>query len=413
MTLNCDASRRGAKRLCASAYSTFKMRFIRKALAALVFAQGVMLATSAQAGLYKRDGLPLWHFGFSTAGQIQSAPEFIQFFNVTKQVLGPGAIVRTGLGWDPTNQNVPGFADWSATVLEPALARDIIILPGIRTLNLDSGGYRMPTDTQWTNGLRQIVKMYGPNGIYQKGGSYIINGRTVNVAAHPGFNGLVDYELWNEPNTQGNLGGAMTPARITQLLKVGSAAMREEAAKLGFKINVIGPAIGGIDLDYLTKLWNADNNLFNYIDTLTIHAYMRLPPSKCDSSGPTRLRCVETFEKIRNFIDSKGGTHVHLGTTEGGSAGDRGTCTGPQVLSEEKQRDHSVENLLWLRGRPWLKMDFWITSNPIDGTRKYGYACDSGIYDIPYWEDKLGVLRSDLSWKPWGLKLRDLVAVWR
>ena len=412
MIMQSYAARGAAQRNCAL-QDAKKQKTSTPWMLATAFILQFTLSTAAQADLYQKDPVPLRQFGFATAGQIQAEQDYLKFFDVTKQVLGTGAIVRTGLGWDPTQQDVPGFAAWSEKVLEPARARGITILPGVRTLNLSSGGYRMPTDAQWAHALRQIVRMYGPNGVYQKGGSYLVNGRAVAVAPHPDFAGLTDFELWNEPNTQGNLNGTMTPARITQLLKAGSAAMREEAARLGFTINVIGPAIGGIDLDYLTKLWNADNNLFNYIDTLTIHAYMRLPPSKCDSVGPTRLRCVETFEKIRNFIDSKGGTDVHLGTTEGGSAGDRGTCTGPQVLSEEKQRDHSVENLLWIRGRPWLKLDFWITSNPIDGTKTYSYACDSGKYDIPYWEDKLGVLRPDLSWKPWGLKLRDLVAVWK
>jgi hypothetical protein len=385
----------------------------RQTLATTLLLQFLIVADSAQAGIRQSANTPLQQFGFSTIGQVQTAPQFIQFFNTTKQVLGIGAIVRTGLGWDPTRQTAPGFPTWSAEVLEPALARGITILPGIRTLNVTQGGYRMPTDAQWENGLRWIVRMYGPNGIYQKGGSYIMDGRTVQVDPHPSFKGLTDYELWNEPNTQGNLNGAMTPARMVHLLKIGAAAMRAEAARLGFKINVIGPAIGGINIDYLMQLWMTDNNLFSYIDTLSVHAYTRFSPSQCDAFGSKKYRCIASFGEMRKFMDSHGGGHVHIGTTEGGVAGDRGGCTGPQVKSEEEQRDYMVANLEWLRARPYLDFDFWITPKPVDGTRRYGYACNSGEFDIPYWEAKLGVIRPDMTLKPWGARYRDLVNAWK
>jgi hypothetical protein len=367
----------------------------------------------AEAGLYRTNAVPVQQFGFSTNGKVQTPQQYIQFFDVTARMFGAGGIVRPGLVWDPTRRSGPNFDDWNKEVLEPALATGIVLLPGIRTLNLDASGYRMPTDAQWTNGLRQIVRMYGPNGIYKTGGTYNNDGRTVSIAPHPNFKGLTDFELWNEPNAEGNLNGAMTPARITRLLRIGSAAMRDEAKKLGFKINIIGPAIGGINLDYLTQLWNADHNLFNYIDTLSIHAYLRFPPSDCDTFGPGKVRCVKSFADIRSFMDRYGGAHVHLGVTEAGTAGDRGSCLGPQVRTEEQQRDYSIANLEWLRARPGLKFDFWITINPIDGTRKYGYPCDSGIYDIPYWESKLGVFRADMSMKPLGIRWRDLTKIWR
>jgi hypothetical protein len=301
---------------------------------------------------------------------------------------------------------------WNESALEPALTRGIRLLPGIRTLNLNAGGYRMPTDTQWTTGLRHIVRMYGPNGIYKKGGSYNFDGRIVTIAPHSTFAGLTDYELWNEPNTMGNLDGAMTPGRMVHLLKIGSGAMRAEAARLGFKINVIGPAIGGINLPYLQQLWMADNNLFNYIDTLSIHAYTRYSPALCDAFGPKKNRCVLTFAEIRKFMDSHGGARVHLGTTEGGVAGDQGSCTGPQVLSEENQRDYMEENLVWLRSKPELHFDFWITPPPVDKIKTYSYACDSGKFDIPYWATKLGVMRPNMTMKPWGVRYKELYNLW-
>ena len=369
-----------------------------------------LAAAPARADLFETQLVPLRQFGFSTIGRTQTAAEYLSFYATTTQILGSGAVVRTGLGWDPTNQNVPGFAEWSDKILEPALARGIVILPGIRTLDLNRGGYRMPTDAQWAEGLRAIVRMYGPNGLYKTGGTYNFRGKMTYVAPHPSFQGLKDFELWNEPNTQGDLGGAMTPLRVTQLLKIGSTVMREEAARLGFKVNVIGPAIGGINLDYLKKLKAADANLFKYIDTLSVHAYTRFAASQCNQGHD---RCVKTFEDVRRYMDANGGAHVHMATTEGGVAGDRGTCIGPQVRTEEQQRDFMVDNLNWIRARPWLKVDFWITPKPVDTPGKYSYPCDSKRLDIPYWESKLGVLRPDMSLKPWAIKYRELVGFWK
>ena len=112
-------------------------------------------------------------------------------------------------------------------------------------------------------------------------------------------------------------------------------------------------------------------------------------------------------------MDANGGAQVHIGTTEGGVAGDRSTCTGPQVRSEEEQMTYNFENLLWIRGRPWLKFDFWITPFPIDGDSSYSHPCDSKLVDIPYWEDKLGVVHSDYSMKLWGVRYRDSVISWK
>jgi hypothetical protein len=372
------------------------------------------LFTSASfAGLFNTTQVPLNTFGFATGGRASTLSEYVAIYDVARNILGNGAVVRTGLGWDPTQQNIPSFNNWSAEVLQPALARNIRVLPSIRTQNLQAGGLRYPTDAQWTNGLREIVKMYGPNGIYHRGGTYIFKGRTVNVAPHPEFAGLTDFEIWNEPNMIGNINGTMTPAMTTHLLRLASITMRDQAARQGFTINIIGPAIGGINLPYLRALKEADPNLFTYVNTVTFHGYTKSPPSMCSTTGPAARHCVKTFEAIRSYMNANGGLNVHLGTTEGGVAGDRGGCTGPQVRSEEQQRDYSTENLLWLRGRPYLKMDFFITTFPIDTSRRYAYACDSGRYDSEYWISKLGVVRADGSVKPWGVRWRELVAMWR
>ena len=404
-----EAAQRNRARRCVKKQSVTA----RWAVATTFLVQSLLFSGSAQAGLFQPDPVPLQQFGIASAGRIYLEEDIIRFYNLTKLVLGSKAIVRNGLVWDPTTQNNPDFARWSAKQLELARERDIIVLPVITTNNFSAGGYRMPTDAQWTYGLRQIVRMYGPGGVYQKGGTYVYSGRTVTVAPHPSFAGLTDIQIWNEPNAEGNLSGAMTPARIVQLTKIGSAAMREEANKLGFKLNVIGPPIALIDLDYLGKLLAVDSNYLSYADTQTFHAYSRFSPSQCDAFGSSRKNCIKTFEEVRKYLNAHGGTNVHLGVTEAGTAGDRGTCTGPQVRSEELSATINAENLLWLRARPYLKMDFWISTFLIDSTKKYSYACDSGIYDIPYWESKLGLFRADLSMKPWGAKYRDLLNFWR
>jgi hypothetical protein len=284
-------------------------------------------------------------------------------------------------------------------------------LPSIKTLNLGSGGYRWPTDTQWSNGLRQIVRMYGPGGTYARGGSYTQNGRRITVAAHPGFAGLTDFELWNEPNSPtGDLNGTMTPSKMARLLRVGSAAMRDEARKMGFEINIVGPAVDGMDLPYIKSLWTADHAVFSYIDTLSIHAYSRLDTYSCI---PTGKRCIRGITLIRDYLNSHGGAGVHIANTEGGYAGSRGTCLGPQVHTEAMQSTLSEQSLLWIRANAHLDVDFWITYHPIDSPGSYSYACTSGTYDNEFWKSRLGVVRQDHSTKPWGLRLQHLNAGWR
>jgi hypothetical protein len=201
----------------------------------------------------------------------------------------------------------------------------------------------------------------------------------------------------------------MTPARIVQLLRIGSAAMREEADRLGFRINIVGPAVDGMDLDYIVKMWEADNRLFEYVDTLSIHAYSRFSTLQCNV---TNKRCIRRTQLIRDFLDSHGGEHVHLASTEGAIAGTQGTCRGPQVHTEEGQSALNEEALEWIRANPGLDFDFWVTYHAIDGTRPYGYPCDAGVYDNAFWKSRLGVVRADLSMKPWGARYRQLAASW-
>jgi hypothetical protein len=366
----------------------------------------------ANADLLKSDNTPVKHFGFATGPEVETLTEVNRYYDITRSVLGTGAIIRTGLTWEPSKEDVPGFEKWSSTMLQPALARGLTVLPGIRTRG-NLGGYSMPTDAQWAHGLRQIVRMYGPGGVYARGGTYVKNGRTIRVAAHPGFKGLRDYELWNEPNSNGNLNGNMTPAMAARLLRVGSQAMRDEARRLGFNINIIGPAIGGLDLEYLSNLWQADNQLFRHIDTISFHNYMRLPPWDCNPQGASKRRCVKTLLLIRNFMDTHGGAHVHLGTTEGGYSGDTGNCRGPQVLTEQQQADYTEAALRWYREHPGLDLDFWITYHAIDQTVNYSFPCNSGRFDEHYRKGKLGVVRADLSIKPVGVRFRALLDAWR
>ena len=370
----------------------------------------LILANEAVAGVKMPPGTPLQNFGFAPGGRANTRAEFEKHLNVTRSIFGVGGLFRTGLGWDPTRQNLPGFDQWSYEVLQPAIERGQIVLPSIRTIELGSGELRIPTDTQWAHGLREIVRMYGPNGIYQKGGSYVFKGRTVRVAPHPAFKGLTDFEIWNEPESKGDARGKMTPARMAKLLQVASTVMRDQARKQGFTINITGPGISGFHVGYLKLMKAADPKVLSYLDTLTIHAYTRNGANHCRAG---ELRCVKTLDMVRSFLNANGGAHLHLGVTEAGVAGDRGTCLGPQVRTEEQQRDYSTDNFNWIRSRPHLKMDFWITTFPFDRPAKYSHPCLSGRYDPHYWESKLGVFRADGSLKPWGAKWKQLVAQWR
>lgn len=397
---------------CAPIFIALKSKSKICFAAAMLSLPAVSPQPASAGDLFQAAAVPVNRFGIATGGRTSGLAESQQFMDLALQVLGANSIIRTGLVWDPTRSPSPNFNNWSSDVLETALTRGMTVLPVI-TSNYNGGSYRMPTDAQWELGLRWIVRMYGPNGIYKNGGTYPFLGKNVTVAPHPDFQGLYDYELWNEPNAQGNLAGAMTPQRVVQLVRIGSAAMRDEAAKQGFDINIIGPAIGGISVDYLNGLWQIDNNYFSYINTQPFHAYIRFAPTDCDPSKPSKLRCIKTFDVVRSYLDSHGGAQVHLGTTEAGTAGDKGLCLGPQVRSEQDQATISTQNILWLRGRPYLKFDFWITTFLVDSNLQYGYACTAKTYDIPYWESKLGLYRADLSMKPWAMQYRDLVNGWR
>jgi hypothetical protein len=381
-----------------------------KVILALLAAFLVLFPAASDAGTYMPAGTPLKNFGFAPGGRANTRAEYEKYLNITRTMFGAGGSLRTGLGWDPTNQNLPGFEQWSYEVLQPAIDRGLIVIPSVRTIDLGSGELRIPTDAQWANGLREIVRMYGPNGVYQKGGSYVINGRTVKVAPHLGFRGLTDFEIWNEPASKGDAGGRMTPAIMSRLLKIAATVMRDQAKKQGFTINIMGPGLSGFDLDYLKKMKAADPAVLSYMNTLSIHAYTRNGVNQCNAG---ELRCVKTLDPIRTYLNTNGGLNVHLAVTEAGVAGDRASCTGPQVRSEEQQRDYSTDNFMWMRARPYLKMDLWITTFPFDRVAKYSYTCGSTKTDPYYWESKLGVMRPDGTMKPWGLKWKYLVSQWR
>jgi hypothetical protein len=367
----------------------------------------LLLIVPVNAGLRQPDGTPLHRFGFASGPEISTAAEWIKQAENLKRVVPYGGITRTGLSWYPNRTTTPDFITWGNEVLMPHVSRGLTVLPGIKTLG--GNPYLYPTDAQWTEGLRWIVRMYAPNGIWQKGGYYMVNGNRRNITAHPTFTGLTDFELWNEPNSKGNLGGKMTPAMIVHLLKIGSAAMREEAAKLGTTINIVGPAIGEINLDYLKAMHTADKNLFSYIDTVTFHDYMRENPDTC-KAGSTR--CVKTYALIRQFLDANGGAHVHIGTTEGGFAGSLDACRPPNVLTEALQSSYSEKVINWLRANPQLDFDFRVTYKLQDGSVKFVGTCGK-TWDPDYWISKLGVIRSDNTLKAWGSRLNQLNILWK
>lgn len=355
--------------------------------------EGALAASSAASGgLYRPAGTVLNRWGFSTGPEPNSAADFNAFYTSVKSVVGAGAVVRTGLAWDPASQDHPNFDVWSTDTLAPAIAKGVRVLPNIHCP-------RLPTDPQWTNGLRAIVRMYGPGGTY--------------ASTHAGFAGLTDFELWNEPNMMGDLGGTMTAAKADHLIKIGAAAIRAEASSMNFRPNVIGFAVGGIDVDYVTQLWKADHTIFASIDTLTVHAYSSSPVATCSTTGPARTHCIQSIQTVRDFLDGHGGSAVHLGTTEGGYAGSSDACRPPNVFTEQVQSQYSADAIRWLRARPALKIDFWMTYHAVDATARYSYACGSGQYDATYWKARLGVVHPDGTLKLWGTEFRDLINGWR
>lgn len=340
----------------------------------------------------------LSQFGYSN-GTVSdmAASDMATQLNAIASITGKGGIVRAPLHWDPYQAAGPSWTKYDNFVTQ-VTQRGLTWLPEIHESH--NGHYTLPGTspggyTDWQQAITQIVQHYGPGGTYQ--------------AAHPGFAGITRFEVWNEPNTPtGNANPScstceMAPATYDTILKDGSAALRAQAARQGFSVDVVGGVIGSIDLPYIQSLYRANTAFFSYMNTLAFHLYMTLDPASCGVNNP---HCELMIPQLRSWMNANGGSAVHLGISEGGYSGsnDSNRPTS-KVVSMAQQSAWGAQVVTYFENNPQLGIQFYCPFNPVDdGTRYTG----ANVYD--YWVDHLGAAYGNGTLKPWGVTYRNLIA---
>ncbi len=326
--------------------------------------------------------------------------------NTTSSLVGNGGYIRAPLHWDPTQHAVPDWTHYDPFVTQ-AWNRGLIWLPMIVTNTASTPVTPQSTPgglAAWQSAITAIVAHYGPGGTYAQ--------------AHPGFPGLTSYEIWNEPNTAtGNANAKcttcqMNAATIDQILQAGSSAIRQQAATMGFTPEVIGPAVGSIDLDYLNAMYAADPSFLSYLDALSVHLYMNSDPATCTTTvWPTASHCVRTLASLRSWIDSHtpaGSTAPAIAITEGGYSGSGDSCRPVNVMSYTDQQNFLTTAFDWIRAHPELDVTLVSPFQVIDNQTQT-YTCGTG-YSPPYYIESLGAASPTGALRPGGTAFQALVA---
>jgi hypothetical protein len=326
--------------------------------------------------------------------------------NTVASMVGNGGYIRAPLHWDPSQRTGPDFTRYDAFAAQ-AWNKGLIWLPMIVTNA--SGTPVTPQSTPpgiagWQAGVAAIVAHYGPGGTFAQ--------------AHPGYPGLTAYEIWNEPNTAtGNANPGcptcqMDPATYDQILQTASSAIRGQASKMGFTPEVIGPALGAIDLNYLNSLYAADPSFLSYVDTFSVHLYMNSDPATCTTTVfPTAGHCVRTLATLRSWIDSHtpaGSPAPGIAITEGGYSGSGDSCRPPNVFSYTDQGNFMTTAYDWIRANPQLDVTLISPFQVIDNQTQT-YTCGTG-YAALYYQESLGAASPTGALRPGGTAYQALVA---
>jgi hypothetical protein len=239
--------------------------------------------------------------------------------------------------------------------------------------------------------------------------------------------------LWNEPNTPtGDAAGAchpdcpLTPVEVARIIRDGCAAIREHQAAHGnWTGKVIGVVLGSVDMTALDSYYQAGMNhlggynIFSCIDAVAVHVYMHDDPATCPDNPSSDPRCINDLGTLRRYLDSHGGSSVHLDITEGGYAGDD---THNSYLGNLRDNTHTV---LWatphagqadqgtwgraaihqIQAHPEWMVDIFSPYNPIDNS---DFASQSS-YD--FWTQSLGASEgpSGTTLRYWGEVYRSVV----
>jgi hypothetical protein len=256
----------------------------------------------------------------------------------------------------------------------------------------------------WRAAVTAIVARYGPGGTFAQ--------------LHPGFPGLSAYEIWNEPNNPSGSGQPdcqtceMDPATMDQILATASAAIRQQASQMGFTPDVMGPAVGALDLNYLGDMYASDHSVLGYVDSLSTHLYMNQDPATCSTvKWPAAGHCVRTLATLREWIDSHtpaGSSPPSIAITEGGYSGSSSSCRPPNVMSLADQAQYGVSAIDWIRSHPELDVDLFSPFQVVDN-ETVTYACGTG-YDPDFYVESLGATDHYGALRPWGTAYEALVA---
>ncbi len=386
-------------------------------------------------------------FGYAQGNLVGASDETIVLDGI---VAVGGQAIRTDLSW---NANATTFnqAAWDKFMTK-CFNRGLKAIPTIHPKNPTANDYALPNDivVNGTNVIDAFQARYGPGGTFltlyeterAKAVPGAIQGVTVLKAgvAQP----ITDYEIWNEPQTgTGNCTptGSSLETNLTaftkfvQFFKAAAASIKAHPTFNPSTCRVLGPALGGVDIDYANKMYSLDNDCFLDVDIITAHCYANIDPDTAPpplrTGLPTtiggaykyteaEIKRPRIWETLILWCDSHPKTaHLKVGMTEGGYSGSNETPVPPNVVTEALQSSRSGRWVDILQGATpnttllasyANRFKVFIPYNVVD----YGvenYTGDGSQYQYTYWYENLGLVRGTLALKPWGTTYKSKVTV--
>ena len=327
-------------------------------------------------------------FGYSYGPGADASPGAqVSALRAIRSVVGVGGYVRAPIHWDALVRSSP---DWA---VDDAFAGRVT-QEGLRWIPViyTSDGRRSLITPQespgglpaWSGAVRAVVARYGPGGTYS--------------VAHPRFQPITSYELWNEPNTR--IGNAdpgcptckMNPSTADAIIEAGARAIRTQASAMGFRPEVIAFGIGTVDRPYLQRLIAADPNVLSGVDAVSVHLYMRQRPGSCPDAGLGAARCIRALVGLRRQLDlaSRRARAPAIAITEGGYAGSASACRPLNVVSLSAQAKYGAEAIAWIQHRPSLRVTLYSPFQPIDAGSRPQHC--GARWDPAFWRASLGAV---------------------
>lgn len=316
--------------------------------------------------------------GFSPgAGLVRASPEEVD--RELDAVVASGARrVRLDLDWSMV-ESKRGRFDWAAVdrVVDAAAARELEVL----ALLTYSPDWSRPEGTSSHHPPDDPADFAAFAGA---------------AAARYTPRGVVEYEIWNEPNTPSFWEPAPDVAAYARLLVAAAAAVRDAAPDAlvlsgGLSPAQDGAADGQIDpRTFLTGLYAAGAR--DAFDAVAVHPYS-FPALPTDASTAE----FNTFQKLptlRATLVANGDADKQVWLTEVGAP----TGDGPEAVSDQRQSEIVTDAVVAADALDWV--------GPV-----FVYAIRDAGEDSKDREDNFGLLRRDFSRKPaWDALAETLAA---